>query len=104
LRRSNLLTERDTVNSDGTFNRAVILRIALLRAGAERDLDVLIAAHGPTLRLPAGISQHNVVAWRRQRAAHVNRRHLRLTPFRQLLAEQLRRAWQAARAVRAGRA
>jgi hypothetical protein len=79
------------------------LRIALLRASAERDLDMLIAAHGPTLRLPAGISQHNVVAWRRHRAAHVNRRLLRLTPFRQLLAEELCRAWQAARAVRAGR-
>jgi hypothetical protein len=95
-----LLSERDTVNADGTFNRAAILRIALVRAAAERDLDVVIAAHGPTLRLPAGIGQHNVEAWRRDRAAGVDRSGLVLTPFRTLLAAELRRAWQAARALR----
>jgi hypothetical protein len=95
-----LLCERDTVNADGSFNRRAILAIAQLRAAAERDLDVLVAAYGPCLQLPAGISQHNVVAWRRTRAARVDRRGLRLTPFRKLLADEMRRAWSAARAVR----
>jgi hypothetical protein len=97
-----LLSERDTVNADGSFNRAAILRIAHRRAAAERDLDVLVAAYGPTLRLPAGISQHNVTGWRRERAAAVDRRGLTLTPLRRLLADELRRAWQVARALRAG--
>jgi hypothetical protein len=96
-----LLNERDTVNADGTFNRAAILRIARVRAAAERDLDVLIAAHGPTLRLPAGIGLHNVANWRRDRAAKIDRAGLVLTPFRKLLAAELRRAWQAARVLRA---
>lgn len=95
-----LLTERDTVNADGSFNRAAILCIALRRAAAERDLDILIAAHGPTLRLPAGISQDNIAAWRSTRAAKVDRHGLRLTPFCQLLAAELRRVWRAAYAVR----
>ena len=96
-----LLTERDTVNADGTFNRAAILRIAQLRAGMERDIDVSIAAYGPTLKLPAGISQDNVMAWRHARAASVTQENLMLTPYRQLLAQEMRRAWHAARAVRA---
>jgi len=95
-----LFTERDTVNADGTFNRRIILKVALSRARAERDLDMLVAAHGPTLRPPTGISQDAVRAWRRVRAAQVDPNGLALTPFRTLLAEQLRRAWSAARAVR----
>lgn len=99
-----LLTERDTVDADGRFNRAVILRIALARARAERDLDVLLAAQGPSFRLPAGISQDNVAEWRRARAAAVDRTDLRLTPFHRLLAQELRRVWQAAHAARSRRA
>ena len=95
-----MFTERDTVNADGTFNRRIILKVALSRARAERDLDMLVAAHGPTLRPPTGISQDAVRAWRRVRAAQVDPNGLALTPFRTLLAEQLRRAWSAARAVR----
>ncbi|HWM49515.1 MAG TPA: hypothetical protein VNR11_21660 [Xanthobacteraceae bacterium] len=64
-----MFTERDTVNADGTFNRRIILKVALSRARAERDLDMLVAAHGPTLRPPTGISQDAVRAWRRARCA-----------------------------------
>lgn len=98
-----VLTERDTVNADGTFNRAAILKIALLRARAERDLDILVAARGfGPIRLPAGIASHNVAAWRAEQAAKLDRKGLALTPFKRLFAAELRRAWDGARAVRKG--
>jgi len=96
-----LLSERDMVGAGGVFNHAAILRVAWMRAHSERDRDVLIAAFGPTLQLPAGVGQHNATQWRRERAATVDRRQLRLTPFATLLALELRHAWKLAHALRA---
>jgi hypothetical protein len=95
-----LLCERDMVRPDGTFNRAAMLRIAAARTGAERDLDVLVAAYGTAMRMPVDVSQHNARAWRRQRAAAVDCTGLRLTPYRVLLAHELLQLWRTAHALR----
>ena len=94
-------SERVTVDGNGRYNRRAILGIAHLRAAAARDLDVIVAKHrGPLVPSPPGVSFHNLRAWRAGYAANIDRTGLRLTPFRELLAEEMRLAWATAGLLR----
>jgi hypothetical protein len=97
-----MLTERDTVNRDGTFNWRVIKEIATLRALAERDIEIIGIVYGAPLRKPADVGFHNITDWRAKLAekALIANPQLETTPYIQLYRHEMRRACAAARAVR----
>lgn len=94
-----MLTERNTVRQDGSIDWRVVRKIARDRALAERDIDILVAAHGGPIRKPADVGLHNVAEWRRELALRVDISKLKLTPFRNIYRQELRSTWRAARAV-----
>jgi hypothetical protein len=97
-----MLTERDTVNRDGSFNWRAIKEIATYRALAARDIEVIELVHGAPLRKPADIGFHNINDWRAKLAekALIANPQLETTPYIQLYRHEMRRACAAARAVR----
>jgi hypothetical protein len=99
-----MFTERDTLHKDGTLNWRAIREIAMLRSLAELDADVVSRVYGPVLRLPAGVSQHNVAEWKAKLAAKALAENPKLetTPFIDIYRREMRRACDAARAIRNG--
>lgn len=97
-------TERDTLNPDGSFNWRAIREIATLRALAEHDADIVSRVYGPVLRLPAGVSQHNVREWKAglARKALAENPALETTPYLTILRREYRQTCAAARAIRNG--
>lgn len=97
-----MLTERDTVNKDGTLNWRAIREIATLRALAERDIEVIELVYGAPIRKPADVGFHNIREWRARVAdmALAANPSLETTPYIVLYRRELRRALDAARAVR----
>jgi hypothetical protein len=92
-------TERDTVRADGSIDWRLVRKIARDRALAERDIDILVAAHGGPIRKPADVGLHNVAEWRRELALRVDITNLKLTPFKNIYRDCLRSVWRSARAV-----
>jgi hypothetical protein len=99
-----MLTERDTLNKDGSLNWRAIREIATLRAMAELDAEIVSRVYGPVLRLPAGVSQDNVREWKNglARKALIANPSLETTPYVELYRRELRRARDAAKAIRNG--
>jgi hypothetical protein len=101
---TDMLTERDTLNKDGTLNWRAIKEIAMLRALAEADIEVIELVYGAPLRKPADVGFHNINPWRARLAekALAANPQLETTPFITLYRREMRRACEAARAIRNG--
>jgi hypothetical protein len=99
-----MLTDRDTVHPDGKLNWRAIREIATLRALAEVDADIVSRVYGPVLRLPAGISQDNIREWKGTlaRKALAENPSLETTPYIEIYRIELRRTYEAAKAIRNG--
>lgn len=97
-----MLTERDTINRDGSFNWRAIKEIATLRSLAAVDIEIIELVYGAPLRKPADVGFHNINDWRHQLAAKalIANPSLETTPYITLYRTEMRRACAAARAVR----
>jgi hypothetical protein len=97
-----MLTERDTVNRDGSFNWRAIKEIATYRALAARDIEIIELVYGAPLRKPADVGFHNINDWRAKLAekALLANPQLETTPYIKLYREAMRSVCASARAVR----
>ncbi len=94
-----MLTERDTLKADGSIDWMAVRNISMVRANAERDIDILIAAYGGPILKPAGVGFHNIREWRAELAARVDTTNLKLTPYLNLYRAELRKIWSIARSL-----
>jgi len=98
-----LLTERDTLRDDGSIDWRAVRNIAMVRALAERDIDILVAAYGGPILKPASVGFHNLREWRAELAARVDTSKLILTPFLKIYRAELRNIWTVARSLQRAR-